>query len=519
MSDFEDDIAPEATGKAAKADNDQLAQADRVKLAQVQQADKVQLAQADTDKLAKAKKADKVKLAQADTDQLAQTETVQTAETDKNQNAQTETVQHVEVEADQPEQPDTSQPKQISSDMAERMTCERFVYDGDSSTLGSRWEAWLDEFKLFIAAANMTDQARNKAAFQLLMRREAREICRTLKKADDSEDLDALYKLMSTHFVGKRSEFTEQHRFHETRKIPDEPIDEYHMRLRRLAQHCNFGNNLETEILRQLVPGSDMPEFQRKCCREDNLDLKKALDIARGIERTADMLKGLRANPTNAYKAVNALSSSNRTQNRERRHNQHSSAAQTSSSRRPSYNNRNDTAYRNEKCPNCGYSAHNPGSECPAKGLTCRNCQKPNHFANVCRSSKVEAQGSASGANAYPSSSRKPQTPARPDLKGSSFRAIEHEEDCHMVNSQDYADFIRFQRTRQADFNALHEPEAESDGPHVNVTIRGTRVRVLVDTGAPMDIIDEDAYHSIVPKPKLFILIIFSVSSRNQYCN
>ena len=285
----------------------------------------------------------------------------------------------------------------------------------------------------------MTDPARNKAASQLLMGRKAREICRTLKKADDSEDLDAFYALMSTHFVGKRSEFTEQHRFHETRKLPEEPIDEYHMRLRRLAQHCKFGNNLETEILRQLVPGSDMPEFQRKCCREDNLDLKKAFDIARGIERTAEMVKGLRANTTSTYKAVNAPSSNNTHQPKDRPSNEYSFAAQSSNSRHSTYTNRNDTAYRNKRCPNCGYSAHNSNAECPAKGQTCRNCQKPNHFAKVCRSTRVEAQDSAERASMYCSNSRKPQTPAKPDSKGSSFRAIEHEHDCHMVNSQDYA--------------------------------------------------------------------------------
>ena len=44
-----------------------------------------------------------------------------------------------------------------------------------------------------------------------------------------------------------------------------------------------------------------------------------------------------------------------------------------------------------KKCSGCGSTAHGyPGSndrttKCPAKGKTCHNCQKLNHFANVCR--------------------------------------------------------------------------------------------------------------------------------------
>ena len=38
-----------------------------------------------------------------------------------------------------------------------------------------------------------------------------------------------------------------------------------------------------------------------------------------------------------------------------------------------------------DTCPNCGKS-HRTDQTCPAKGKTCSACNKPNHFANVCRS-------------------------------------------------------------------------------------------------------------------------------------
>jgi len=44
----------------------------------------------------------------------------------------------------------------------------------------------------------------------------------------------------------------------------------------------------------------------------------------------------------------------------------------------------------NKPCAGCGKQFHPKGrSTCPAWGKVCKNCNKINHFANVCRSSKV----------------------------------------------------------------------------------------------------------------------------------
>jgi len=44
----------------------------------------------------------------------------------------------------------------------------------------------------------------------------------------------------------------------------------------------------------------------------------------------------------------------------------------------------------NKACAGCGKHFHPKGrSTCPAYGKTCRNCNKMNHFANVCRSPKT----------------------------------------------------------------------------------------------------------------------------------
>ena len=63
--------------------------------------------------------------------------------------------------------------------MEAKITCQEFTYSGDSTTLGSRWESWLERFQLFIEANGLdptTDAVLINASFLHLMGQEAFEI-------------------------------------------------------------------------------------------------------------------------------------------------------------------------------------------------------------------------------------------------------------------------------------------------------------------------------------------------------
>ena len=57
-----------------------------------------------------------------------------------------------------------------------------------------------------------------------------------------------------------------------------------------------------------------------------------------------------------------------------------------------------------KSCYQCGYK-HYKGQSCPAKGKTCKKCNKMNHFATVCRSKKqvdmVEMDDQSDDSDAY----------------------------------------------------------------------------------------------------------------------
>lgn len=88
--------------------------------------------------------------------------------------------------------------------MDERVSCGTFVYHGDMNNLGSRWISWLERFKLYLVARGMTDANQVKSTFLLMIGSEAYEIYKTLKKADNSDTIEEIYKFLTDHMNPKK---------------------------------------------------------------------------------------------------------------------------------------------------------------------------------------------------------------------------------------------------------------------------------------------------------------------------
>ena len=131
-------------------------------------------------------------------------------------------------------------------DMSDRPSCGTFQYSGDPATLGARWQTWSERWLLYIEATSLTE-TKQKATYLLLIGLEAYEIYKSLKKVDNTDTMNEIYAFMKAHFLPKRSVFTESCIFRRAHRSADEPVQEYAMRLRQLAAHCNFGPNLEAE--------------------------------------------------------------------------------------------------------------------------------------------------------------------------------------------------------------------------------------------------------------------------------
>ena len=71
----------------------------------------------------------------------------------------------------------------------------------------------------------------------------------------------------------------------------------YLSELRVLAQWCKFGDTLDDMLRDRLVCGVNEETIQRRLLAESGLTLKKALEIAQGLEAAARNVREIRMKP------------------------------------------------------------------------------------------------------------------------------------------------------------------------------------------------------------------------------
>ena len=143
----------------------------------------------------------------------------------------------------------------FQSKIMSKLSCGAFDYAGDATTIGARWTSWQERFGLYVSANGLDDATIIKSSFLLLMGPQAFEVYKTKKKVDNTDTLDEIKVFMNTHFVAKKSEYTEVVAFRNAFRLEGELVSDYAMRLRHIPTHCKYGTSLEKEIERQFVVG------------------------------------------------------------------------------------------------------------------------------------------------------------------------------------------------------------------------------------------------------------------------
>ena len=161
-----------------------------------------------------------------------------------------------------------------------------------------------------------------------------------------------------------------------------ETIDQYMMELRLIAKNCSFAN-LEVQFVRnRLVCCMNSEEVCQRLLKVEELTLDKAISICRAHEETKKNAQYL--DDSSTVEVCDLKKKSVRPTQRN----------STSTQRA-----RDSTDTPNKiQCNNCGLQ--HPKKQCPAFGKQCRKCNKLNHFAKCCRSTKrkVEAVEQSEGS-------------------------------------------------------------------------------------------------------------------------
>ena len=146
----------------------------------------------------------------------------------------------------------------------------------------------------------------------------------------------------------------ERFKFNTRLRKPGKSIATYVSELRSFAKNCNYGDTLETMLRDRIVCGVNDTVIQCRLLAEKDLDFKKAMEVAQGMESAA----------TNVRKLTDTKQNSQAADDREPIHQIETKAKSC------------------HCCKNPGYYA----TTCKYKDTVCRNCGKVGHLQKVCRS-------------------------------------------------------------------------------------------------------------------------------------
>ena len=342
-----------------------------------------------------------------------------------------------------------------------------FIPDSDPASTGPRWTKWKKRFENFLTAMNVNEPKRQRALLLHDIGEATYDIFDTLPETGEANDYKMAIEKLSAHFTPKKNIDYEVYLFRQEKQRSGETLDQYTTRLRKLASTCEF-TNLDKELKSQIILGCLSSRLRRRALRESALSLDQLLDIGRAMEISEKQ-----------------ASSIEKTAEREEFFEVNRTERETRQGRQG--RQKRDTLNMNSsrKCFNCGNDYPHLDEIFPAKGKACRLCQKMNHFRRCCRSTRRNTTPT-SGVN-------------KVNLENNEHQPQQNE---HATTSKNQVDKNEHPEESSSDDEYLYSlgegkhytTKSKVKSPKIIVKIRDTPTEVMIDTGASVDIIDEDAF-------------------------
>lgn len=371
-----------------------------------------------------------------------------------------------------------------------------FEYEPDSQeNYGLKWNNWMRRFDNWMISSGIIANDARKIAILISTAGEKIDEVHQTNRAEN-ETYEGVKTMLEEYFNPRKDTLFETLQFRQISQRNNEPIDEFVQRLRLKAQNCEFGDRLDTGLFLQITAGCKSTSLRSKAIRgtgnANPLTLEDLIRYARAQEASSLQVKAIEeTNASTNFKSREDVNSVGQHTNPNAWTNPKTNPLE----KRPANTSNQGGAHpwgnkhkqqsdkgkeNNPKCHNCGYEHANRA--CPARGMTCNNCNKPNHFASVCRSSRP---------------------PRENQRKQRNFQTKPHRPRYNTVNQLKTTS----PATSTSEFDQTFSVQATrvkiNDLPHASVSLNGTKVLFCIDTGSTVTTIDHDTYQKLMPKPEL----------------
>nr|XP_055076811.1 uncharacterized protein K02A2.6-like [Misgurnus anguillicaudatus] len=218
------------------------------------------------------------------------------------------------------------------------------------------WTMYCEQIEQYFKANSIDDDKRVSVLLSAIGSK-AYALLRSLTAPAKPADLsfDNIVKVMQEHLAPKPLLIAERFRFHKRNQNDGESIAAYVAALKKLSEHCQFGDGLNDALRDRLVCGISQESTQKRLLTEADLTFKRAVEIAVAMETAARDAMELRSG---VKMSVNKVSTVYKPK---------------------------QTMQRVERCYRCDRGGHK-ANQCRFKTETCRKCNKIGHIQRACRS-------------------------------------------------------------------------------------------------------------------------------------
>ena len=150
---------------------------------------------------------------------------------------------------------------------------------------------------------------------------------------------------MQNHLNPRPLIIAERFKFHRRNQGENESVAQYVAELRKLSEKCELGDYLEQALRDRLVCRLVNERVQQRLLSESELSLKKAFEIAQGMETAQKETYEMRSSTSDGDRQVNIIC--------------------------------------RRLCTRCGKGGHHP-DKCFYKDQECRACGRKGHIARMC---------------------------------------------------------------------------------------------------------------------------------------
>lgn len=356
----------------------------------------------------------------------------------------------------------------------------------DRATVGQKWKRYISRFDNYVTAMDIESPSRRKAALLHFAGEDVHDIFDKQPALPNNavnnalNDYEKCKKILSNYFNGEANPLFSVYQFRKLCQDQDETLQAFHTRLRTAASLCDFPDDrVEHEIKTQIVMGCASQRLRRKIMEERDLTLDQILSKGRTFEQTE---AETRAMETATEQQLNALRLSN--QGSKKKKNRDPFKQKQGHHHNGKRDNR--TGQDGQKiCGLCGgdYPHQGGPTSCPASGRTCAKCRKVGHFARMCRSRDQVAP-----QRRHPGGQPQQKHQGKPPRRGGRANLVDEVPPEDSDTEYDYEPVFA-----TGSVAAL----GSSKSPQTTVTVENTKIRMIIDTGANVNIIDRKTWNQL----------------------